>query len=1126
MASLPKELRNQLARVTLTARAKAEEAGLAALENLAVHERDPRAHMSPDQRQLRNRLRARGRALGDSLDPGKGTQEIARLVELVAYENWHRMLFTRFLTANGLLISDDSMGNVPVTLDDCEELASSMGARDGFDLACRFASQTLPGVFRKDDPALEVTLAPNDRVALRELLDSLDDVIFQADDSLGWTYQFWQAQRKDEVNDSGTKIGANELPAVTQLFTEDYMVEFLLHNTLGAWWAGKLGPISAGTEAEARRQAALPAKDGVPALDWPYLRFVQDEAAKTWLPAAGTFDGWPKTTREVTVLDPCMGSGHFLAFVLPILVRLRMEEEGLDVAEAVSAAIRDNVHGLELDPRCTQIGAFNVALTAWKLGGFQTLPPLHIACSGLAPNVPETDWLTLGGSSEKLRHGMERLYRLFENAPVLGSLINPLTEKGGLLAAGFQELQPLLQKAVAKEHKGDTSHEMAVTASGLAKAAELLSRQFTLVVTNVPYLKAENQGPDLKAFIEENFTIAKADLATAFIQRWCPLYTRNSCLAVVVPQNWLSQPRYRRFRDSLIEGQLIGCIARLGPRAFQSITGEVVNVLLAVLASADTRASAWGIDTTSQKTPELKKVALREGNPTEVYLRNSKGGACDNRLTFSRTGGEDSLATIGSTVKGITSNDDPSFLRCFWETGRRDEMWEFHLTAVEGSALYGGRSKLIFFEKGRGRLRALSASQSQDRKRDLQGNQAWGKRGIAITLMGSFPVTPYSGEKFDTNVAVFIPFKEEEIPAVFEYFAAPAFAADLRAVDGALKLTNSSIKAVSFSLAQWKKVAAEKHPNGLPRPFSIDPTQWLFNGHPKGSDSPLHVAVARLVGYQWPRQTGCDFLDCPALGSDGLEKLADEDGIVCLPALNKEQPAAARLRSMLAESLGSYSEASLLAETGAKAKSLEDWLRGEFFEQHCKLFHNRPFVWHIWDGRKDGFAALVNYHRLDLNTLKKLTYSYLGDWIRQQQDDARDDKAGAAERLGAAQELQAELVAILEGEAPYDIFVRWKPLSQQAIGWNPDLNDGVRLNIRPFLMAQDVGKKGAGILRSKPNIKWEKDRGKEPRRDKADYPWFWCEEEPEQDPAGEREFAGHRWNDVHLTLAYKRSSRK
>ena len=598
MASLSKKLRNQLARVTLAARAKAEEAALAALENLAVHERDPRTHMSPDQRQLRNRLRARGRALGDSLDAGKGTQEIARLVELVAYENWHRMLFTRFLTANGLLISDDSMGNVPVTLGDCEELASSMGARDGFDLACRFASQTLPGVFRKDDPALEATLAPNDRVALRELLNSLDDVIFQADDSLGWTYQFWQAQRKDEVNDSGTKIGAEELPAVTQLFTEDYMVEFLLHNTLGAWWVGRLGPITAATEAEARRQAALPAKDGVPALDWRYLRFVQDDAAKTWLPAAGTFDGWPKTTSEVTVLDPCMGSGHFLAFVLPILVRLRMEEEGLDVAEAVSAAIRDNVHGLELDPRCTQIGAFNVALTAWKLGGFQALPALHIACSGLAPNIPEADWVASAGSNDKLRNGMERLYGLFQNAPVLGSLINPQAEKGGLLAAGFQELQPLLEKAVAKETKDDTAREMAVTARGLAKAADLLAGKFTLVITNVPYLGRGKQDETLKEYCEREHAEAKADLATCFVERCLYFCHSKGCAALVTPQNWLFLGSYKAFRLKLLTLGRLQYVIRLGAGAFETIGGEVVNAALIAVSphKAAPAQSFFGID--------------------------------------------------------------------------------------------------------------------------------------------------------------------------------------------------------------------------------------------------------------------------------------------------------------------------------------------------------------------------------------------------------------------------------------------------------------------------------------------------------------------------------------------------
>ena len=181
------------------------------------------------------------------------------------------------------------------------------------------------------------------------------------------------------------------------------------------------------------------------------------------------------------------------------------------------------------------------------------------------------------------------------------------------------------------------------------------------------------------------------------------------------------------------------------------------------------------------------------------------------------------------------------------------------------------------------------------------------------------------------------------------------------------------------------------------------------------------------------------------------------------------------------------------------------WLRNQFFEQHCKLLHNRPFIWHIWDGRKDGFAALVNYHRLDDKALENLTYAYLGDWITAQ---GKSNIAGADSRLGAAQELQAKLKLILAGEPPYDIFVRWKPLRAQPIGWHPDLNDGVRMNIRPFMEA--------GILRKNPNIKWTKDRGKEPTRDKADFPWFWKG----------NTFTGDRVNDVNLSSAEKQAARQ
>ena len=317
---------------------------------------------------------------------------------------------------------------------------------------------------------------------------------------------------------------------------------------------------------------------------------------------------------------------------------------------------------------------------------------------------------------------------------------------------------------------------------------------------------------------------------------------------------------------------------------------------------------------------------------------------------------------------------------------------------------------------------------------------------------------------------------------------------------------------VPFDLAHWQKVAAEKYPHGLPKPFSSDPTQWLFNGHPAGADQPLHVAVARLLGYQWPRQTGSSFPDCPALGPDGLEKLADDDGIVPISPAKGEGPAAERLRELLARAYGkdwnATRQEALLAQVDYAGASLEDWLRNGFFEQHCALFHHRPFIWHVWDGRKDGFSVLVNCHKLTHANLEKLTFAYLGDWIRRQQAAVAAEEAGSDARLEAAQKLQTKLKLILEGEPPYDIFVRWKGLASQAIGWHPNLNDGVRMNIRPFATAD--------ILRKRVKIKWDKDRGKEPQRDKAEYPWFWKGSE----------FTGDRLNDIHVTREEKAATLK
>jgi hypothetical protein len=183
----------------------------------------------------------------------------------------------------------------------------------------------------------------------------------------------------------------------------------------------------------------------------------------------------------------------------------------------------------------------------------------------------------------------------------------------------------------------------------------------------------------------------------------------------------------------------------------------------------------------------------------------------------------------------------------------------------------------------------------------------------------------------------------------------------------------------------------------------------------------------------------------------------------------------------------------------------------------------------------------VSYHRLAgpggeaRRTLEALAYSYLGDWIFRQRGEQREGKAGADARLAAALGLQAQLARILDGEPPCDLFARWKPLQRQPIGWEPDLDDGVRVNIRPFLKAElpTGGRKGAGLLRWKPNVKWTKDRGQEPQslRPKDDFPWFWsCRGDgtlaERTDFAGGPDFDGNRWNDLHYTNATKRAARE
>ena len=798
MAVLTPQQRNTLESAVKQARKVAELGAFNALHSMAVDHPEPFAHMTPEQRSLRNGLRSKARLLGDNL-PANGAQKIEHLSYELAYETWHKMLFAKFLEANGLLMHTDG---VAVTMEDCEELAKEEGFVDKWDAAANYASKMLPAIFRTDDPLMQVAYATDERIKLESIIDALENQIFIADDALGWVYQFWQSEAKAAINASGDKIDGAKLPAVTQLFTEPYMVHFLIDNTLGAWWVsrnpGVKPPVKfeylrvtpapsrsentpagsrsentpagsrsentpAGSRSEntpagsrgyynyfnpyeeienikgnlphwrqegkvyfvtfrtadsmpqvklkewqgdmdtwkaknpephtaqqkkefyerfpAKMQEYLNAGYGACELNKPEIKAIVENAIKhfngdrykldefvvaanhvhvlveplgenklsdilhSWksftaneinkvigkqgafwqkesfdhlvrseaslekfreyikkhvappssrssedaflrLEAGGTFEGWPAKTAQVTSLDPCMGSGHFVASLFPVFAALRMYEEGLSKEEATDKVIAENLHGLELDARCTQIAAFNLALTAWKFcGHYKELPEMNLACSGIAPKGKKEDWIKLvinekdAAWKQKLENGIGMMYDHFQLAPELGSLLDPSTIKGDpLYTASFEELQPVLKKAL--ENEADTEQlERGVMAAGIAKAGQLLAKKYTLQITNVPYLSRGKQEEVMAQYCEKNYPEAKGDLATVFLEKMLKSNTLGGVSCSVIPQNWLFLTSYKKFREKLLKNETWTVVARLGAKSFQTPMWDF-NVML------------------------------------------------------------------------------------------------------------------------------------------------------------------------------------------------------------------------------------------------------------------------------------------------------------------------------------------------------------------------------------------------------------------------------------------------------------------------------------------------------------------------------------------------------------------
>jgi SAM-dependent methyltransferase len=527
-----------------------------------------------------------------------------------------------------------------------------LGEDDGLfaALEAAFARQAEHLSLLFDPRAPGVALRPS-AAALKQAVAALSDApseVFQAADALGWAYQYWNTEEKDRVfekvrTERGAKIAGADIIPTTQLYTEPYMVKFLVQNSLGALWLG-MHPDSRLAEG------------------WEY--YVRD-ADRTPVER--------KPLREVTFLDPACGSGHFLLEAFDLFYAMYEEEATGDrrptmPAEICAAILQHNLYGIDIDERAVQIAEAALWMkAAEKAFDFRGTPANLVATNIRLPKAKDhlAAFLTQHPEDRDLRPALEVIFEGLAHADELGSLLQleePVEKelrylqakmeerrgkpeqtvmfaelekpKQGELPVGVESYEAWKVRTLArlKAHFATEAQAADLSQAFFGRSAEkgvrlfdLLARRYDVVAANPPYMGSGNMGSAIKKYVEIHYTSGKRDLYAAFILRCLGLTIQTGRVAMVTQQSWMFLSSFvdmrvvkndkiiPRVSSGLLSDTSLESLVHLGPGAFGEISGEVVNTVLFVLAyvAPDVRHRLVALCLVAPKNPEEKTFMLQ-----------------------------------------------------------------------------------------------------------------------------------------------------------------------------------------------------------------------------------------------------------------------------------------------------------------------------------------------------------------------------------------------------------------------------------------------------------------------------------------------------------------------------------
>lgn len=411
---------------------------------------------------------------------------------------------------------------------------------------CNAYNKPMPFLFQPINDYTEL-LMPDDLLSGSSILALtreaiLPEVAEKGVEVIGWLYQFYISEKKDEV--MGKTVKTEDIPAATQLFTPDWIVRYLVENSLGRLWM----------------------------LNHPASRLA--ESMEYYIPATEQDADFLKvmSPEELKVCDPCCGSGHMLTYAFDLLARI-YEEAGFSPREIPSLILKNNLHGIEIDPRAGELAAFALTMKARE----------HDSRFLRRENAPQPNICVLQNvtfDDEEFKSYMDFIgrdlftaalqttLRQFEKADCFGSLIVPQ------LADSAAVLAELESRDVSGQLFLTNIHQKVLA---VIRQAEYLSPHYHVVVTNPPYMGSKGMNTDLKKFAETKYSDSKSDLFAMFIERCLELVQKHGTIGMITMQSWMFLSSFEKLRTKLLDEDTILSMAHLGPRGFDTIGGEVVQ---------------------------------------------------------------------------------------------------------------------------------------------------------------------------------------------------------------------------------------------------------------------------------------------------------------------------------------------------------------------------------------------------------------------------------------------------------------------------------------------------------------------------------------------------------------------